>query len=157
MEKQNRPDWWVVYLIGAGMLFLMFLEIRQGLTETGLQIAESLTLCTGYGLISHWLSANTGKIARDDLNRARQALRLDGQGDTQDGPSHMALTGYLITGRQRITLYGHNPVESVDCAPGGSPRDALSGDGGSPEDPRSQITHGDRDNSREFHPYIGLN
>jgi hypothetical protein len=59
MRKQrNRPSWWLLYLLGLGVIGLLVLGARASMSERGHEAAAIGTVLLAGGLTEVWLRAN---------------------------------------------------------------------------------------------------
>jgi hypothetical protein len=61
-NRKDRPSWWQLYLLGAGVVGLLVLEARASLSERGHEAAAIATLLLVFVLVELWLRANTAAL-----------------------------------------------------------------------------------------------
>lgn len=65
-----RPKWFILYLLIALLVGVMFLEARAPLSRTGHMVIEIFLVLLIYGGVISWLKANDSAILDEDLYKA---------------------------------------------------------------------------------------
>ncbi len=90
MGKNEKPSWWVCYLIHGGLIGLIGLDYAVPLSHGWHQALACATVACCYGLIAWWLHANRAALARED--RDKQQLPFT---DDRDAPLSPVQARYL--------------------------------------------------------------
>ncbi len=69
MGKNDKPAWWLCYLIGALTIGLLGLDYRVLLSDSWHKIFACVIVLGCLGLIARWLRANRAALASEDWDQ----------------------------------------------------------------------------------------
>jgi hypothetical protein len=96
MDSNERPSWWLCYLIGALMIGLLVLDYSASLSDGWHTIFACCIVLGCYGLIAWWLRADHAALLKQDWEE--QIERLPSQ--RRDVPLSPVQVKYLRVMKQ---------------------------------------------------------
>jgi hypothetical protein len=73
-NRNDRPNWWMLYLIVPMAVICFVLEIRAPMSEVGHRTAEVGILLLIFGLVEMWFLANRQALLMEEREKYRNEL-----------------------------------------------------------------------------------